>query len=108
MATHRLEEQWATVERSFYEEDDQLSLGPVLDECVQWRTQIPYLRMIGKNPMCVSDDSQPDLVDQPSDDKRIKDSDNQQNDKVPLDHNLSLKARKESKAKYLLTLYLGV
>ncbi|XP_011157068.1 uncharacterized protein LOC105194049 [Solenopsis invicta] len=49
VATQKLEEQWTAVERTFYEEDDQLPQAAVLDECTQWRTQIPYLRIVGRN-----------------------------------------------------------
>ncbi|EZA58639.1 hypothetical protein X777_14808, partial [Ooceraea biroi] len=94
VVTQKLEEQWATVERSFYEEDNQLPHGSVLDECVQWRTQIPYLRIIGRNPACVNDDSQRDLASAASD-KRAKRFENLQDDKIFLEQNLSAKEEED-------------
>lgn len=90
-ATQKLEEQWANVERTFYEEeDDQLLQGSILDECIQWRTQIPYLRIIGKNPTCTNNSSiQHDI----SSNDELKRFDVLQNDKVSLE--LSMKVREE-------------
>jgi len=92
VATQKLEEQWETVEKSFYEEDDELPHGSVLDECVQWRTQIPYLRIVGRNPVCVSNILQDDLVDSAGD-KKAKKFDNLQSDKAFLEHDLSVKVK---------------
>lgn len=91
-ATQKLEEQWTNVERTFYEEeDDQLLQGSILDECIQWRTQIPYLRIIGKNPTYTNNNStQHDIG---SNDEKMKRFDILQNDKVSLE--LSTKVRLE-------------
>lgn len=86
-ATQKVEEQWTNVERTFYEEEDQLLQGSVLDECVQWRTQIPYLRIIGKNSTCTNNNStQHDIG---SNDEKIKRLDTLQNDKVSMERNFS-------------------
>lgn len=92
-ATQKLEEQWTNVERTFYEEeDDQLLQGSILDECIQWRTQIPYLRIIGKNPTYTNNNStQHDIG---SNDEKMKRFDTLQNDKVSLE--LSTKEGEDS------------
>ncbi|XP_012541365.1 uncharacterized protein LOC105839526 [Monomorium pharaonis] len=93
--THKLEEQWATVERTFYEEDDQLSLGPVLDECAQWRTQIPYLRIVGRNPVaCNVDDARLDVRALSA--KKTRELDDSQNDKVFAERSLLMKEGEDS------------
>lgn len=91
VATQKLEEQWTIVEGSLYEEDGQLPQGSVLDECIQWRTQIPYLRIIGRNLICTNSDIHSDVG---SGGKRIKKLDNLQNDQVFIDHNLSVVKKK--------------
>lgn len=88
MATQKLEEQWATVERTFYEEDDQLLQASVLDECIQWRTQIPYLRIVGKNPACDGNGTRRDVG---SSDKKTRRLDDPQNDEVFAERNLLMK-----------------
>lgn len=92
VATQKLEEQWATVERTLYKEDNQLLQESILDECIQWRTQIPYLRIVGKNPVCNSSCTQDDSG---SNDKKTKRLDSQ-NDAVFAEYNLSMKVKKES------------
>lgn len=89
IATQRLEEQWATVERSFYEEEDELPQGPALDECIQWRTQIPYLRLIGRNSG-VNNKAQLDIS---SSGKARKKLGNLQNDEVLMERSLSIEVK---------------
>ncbi|CAD6215694.1 GSCOCG00000507001-RA-CDS [Cotesia congregata] len=48
-ATKKVLKLWAAVERTMYKEDDEVKLGAVMDECVQWRSQIPHYRVVGKN-----------------------------------------------------------
>lgn len=92
VATQKLEEQWATVERTLYEEDDQLLQESVLNECVQWRTQIPYLRIVGKNPTCDSDSTRRDVD---SSDKKATRLD-LRNDQVLAERIPSRKVKKKS------------
>lgn len=92
VATQKLEEQWATVERTLYKEDNQLLQESILDECIQWRTQIPYLRIVGKNPVCNSSCTQDDSG---SNDKKTKRLDSQ-NDAVFAEYNLSMKEGEDS------------
>lgn len=93
-ATQKLEEQWTNVERTFYEEeDDQLLQGSTLDECIQWRTQIPYMRIIGKNSICINNNSTQDDIG--SKDEKMKRFNTLQNDKVFMEHNLSIKVREK-------------
>jgi len=98
VATQKLEEQWATVERTFYEEDNQLLQKSVLDECIQWRTQIPYLRIVGKNPTCDSSSTQRDVG---SSDKKTKRLDDPQNNEVFVHRNLLTKVKKEASFRVL-------
>lgn len=91
-AIQRLEEQWTSVEKSFYEEDDQQLLGSILDECIQWRTQIPYLRLIGRNSV-YSDNSK--HLDLGSNDITTKKFDDLQNDEL-MEYNLSAKEKEDS------------
>ncbi|XP_032667685.1 uncharacterized protein LOC116842493 isoform X2 [Odontomachus brunneus] len=93
VATQRLEEQWATVERSFYEEDDELPQGPALDECIQWRTQIPYLRLMGRNSAGINNKAQLDIC---SSGKARKKLGNLQNDEVLMERSLSIKEEENS------------
>ncbi|KYQ51962.1 hypothetical protein ALC60_08908 [Trachymyrmex zeteki] len=93
VATQKLEEQWVTVERIFYEEDNQLLKESILDECMQWKTQIPYLRIIGKNPTCDSNSTQRDVG---SSSNKTKKLDDPQNDEVFVERNLSMKEGEDS------------
>lgn len=49
VATKRVTQQWNAVERTLYNENDQLPLGSSFDECLQWQNQLPHLRIVGKN-----------------------------------------------------------
>lgn len=49
VATKRVTQQWNAVERTLYDENEQLPLGPAFDECLQWQNQLPHLRIVGKN-----------------------------------------------------------
>lgn len=84
VATQKLEERWETVERALYEEDDQLLQESVLDECIQWRMQISYLRVVGKNPTCDNNCTQR----AGSSDKKTKRPD-PQNDEIFAERNFS-------------------
>ncbi|XP_014229669.2 uncharacterized protein LOC106654365 [Trichogramma pretiosum] len=46
-SSRRIQQHWLLVERSLYGEEDQLPRGPLLDECLQWREQLPHLRVVG-------------------------------------------------------------
>lgn len=102
VATQKLEEQWATVERTFYEEDElQLLQESVLDECIQWRTQIPYLRIVGRNPACDSNSAQRDVG---SSDKRTKRPDSQTSD-VFAERKLSMKVKEDASSSVQYVIY---
>lgn len=49
VATRKVLDRWFTIERTLYNEDEQVPLGNVMDECIQWRTQIPHFRLVGKS-----------------------------------------------------------
>ncbi|XP_012056073.1 PREDICTED: uncharacterized protein LOC105619153 [Atta cephalotes] len=93
VATQKLEEQWTAVEKIFYEEDTQMLKDSILDECMQWKTQIPYLRIVGKNPTCDSNSTQRDIG---SSSKKTKRLDNPQNDEIFIERNLSMKEGEDS------------
>lgn len=93
VVTQKLEEQWTAVERTFYEEDTQMLKDSILDECTQWKTQIPYLRIVGKNPTCGSNSTQRDIG---SSSKKTKRLDDLQNDEVFIERNLSMKEGEDS------------
>lgn len=48
VATEKLLKQWDDIDRVLYGETDQLSNSEIFEECVQWKTQIPHLRIVGK------------------------------------------------------------
>ncbi|XP_011303187.1 uncharacterized protein [Fopius arisanus] len=51
VATRKVLDLWSAVERTLYKEDDEdvnSTQGTVTEECIQWRTQVPHLRVIGK------------------------------------------------------------
>ncbi|XP_043497779.1 uncharacterized protein LOC122521265 isoform X2 [Polistes fuscatus] len=48
VATEKLLQQWDAIERVLYNETDNLSNNEVFEECMQWKIQIPHLRVIGK------------------------------------------------------------
>ncbi|XP_015188457.1 PREDICTED: uncharacterized protein LOC107072775 isoform X2 [Polistes dominula] len=48
VATEKLLQQWDAIERVLYNEIDNLSNNEILEECMQWKMQIPHLRVIGK------------------------------------------------------------
>ncbi|KAK0091845.1 hypothetical protein PV326_002617 [Microctonus aethiopoides] len=46
-ATRKVLNLWCAIERTLYKEDEQVPLGNIMDECIQWRTQIPHFRVVG-------------------------------------------------------------
>ncbi|XP_011505477.1 PREDICTED: uncharacterized protein LOC105368210 [Ceratosolen solmsi marchali] len=48
-APNKIFEQWRIVERTLFNEQDQLSVGLLFDECVQWRNQLSQFRILGRN-----------------------------------------------------------
>ncbi|KAL2725601.1 hypothetical protein V1478_008274 [Vespula squamosa] len=48
VATEKLLQQWDAIEKVLYNETDNLSNNEILEECTQWKMQIPHLRIIGK------------------------------------------------------------
>lgn len=79
-ATQKVEELWIMVEKFLYEEeeegekeekDNQSLRGAILDECTQWKTQIPYLRIICRNPARESNTQDEVDENRSSDEKKI-------------------------------------
>ncbi|XP_015588361.1 uncharacterized protein LOC107264531 isoform X2 [Cephus cinctus] len=59
-ATRKVISYWEAVERTLYDEENQVRSGSVYDECVQWRTQIPHLRIVGQCPVSMQKIYRPD------------------------------------------------
>lgn len=53
IATAKVLEQWEAIENTLYEDGEQVTNEALLEECIQWRTQIPHLRIVGKNLLSV-------------------------------------------------------
>ncbi|XP_076170097.1 uncharacterized protein LOC143148079 isoform X2 [Ptiloglossa arizonensis] len=56
IATQKVIQQWEAIENTLYEDGDQVTQTALLEECIQWRTQIPHLRILGKNPFQIKHD----------------------------------------------------
>lgn len=73
VATEKLLQQWDAIDKVLYNEIDNLSNNEIFEECMQWKTQIPHLRVIGKGlfdkSICKSTDYSADKreVQKPSD-----------------------------------------
>lgn len=48
VATKKVMDQWEAVQRTLYDENDQVTSEGLRAECIQWRTQRPHLRVLGK------------------------------------------------------------
>ncbi|XP_063974312.1 uncharacterized protein LOC135160993 isoform X2 [Diachasmimorpha longicaudata] len=62
-ATKKVLDLWNAVERTLYKEDNEevaVAQGNTAEECIQWRTQIPHFRVVGKkiNIEVVDDDGE--------------------------------------------------
>lgn len=90
IATRKVMQQWETIENTLYEDGEQVSQTAVLEECTQWKTQIPHLRIIGKNPFL----SKSNYQDLNINHNQMKN--NSHNEDTYLEHNISIKERKNS------------
>ncbi|XP_076384892.1 LOW QUALITY PROTEIN: uncharacterized protein LOC117218282 [Megalopta genalis] len=50
IVTAKVVQQWDAIENTLYEDGDQVTQTALLEECTQWRKQIPHFRIVGKNP----------------------------------------------------------
>ncbi|XP_017889393.1 uncharacterized protein LOC108630556 isoform X2 [Ceratina calcarata] len=91
-ATRKVMQQWEAVENTLYEDGEQVTQTAVLDECVQWRTQIPHLRIIGKSPFNSSISNQEVNVNH----NQMRNSFSSHNEDAFTDLNISSKERKNS------------
>lgn len=89
IATRKVMQQWETIENTLYEDGEQVSQTAVLEECTQWKTQIPHLRIIGKNPFL----SKSNYQDLNINHNQMKN--NSHNEDTYLEHNISIKERKK-------------
>ncbi|CAL7936115.1 unnamed protein product [Xylocopa violacea] len=93
IATRKVVQQWEVIENTLYEDGQEVTQAAVLEECVQWRTQIPHLRVIGKNPFLSSKINHQDLAINCNQMGNIIDS---HNDYALSEESASLKERKHS------------
>ncbi|KAG7198910.1 hypothetical protein KM043_015728 [Ampulex compressa] len=87
-ATYKLIQQWDAIERTLYDEDDQIPEGTIFDECVQWRNQIPHLRIVGINPFISNNDR---YSASSINDLRAKSNFGSQNDEINVSQSFSTK-----------------
>nr|XP_034193416.1 uncharacterized protein LOC117610293 isoform X1 [Osmia lignaria] len=98
IATRKVLQQWEAVENTLYEDGNQVTQPAVLEECIQWRTQIPHLRVVGKNPFLATKTKYEDFNINYN---RIRSSSDFWNEEALSEHSLQLKERKSS-SKYKL------
>ncbi|KZC14301.1 hypothetical protein WN55_06828, partial [Dufourea novaeangliae] len=53
--TIKVKQQWNVIESTLYEGSEQVTHVALLAECMQWRKQIPHLRVVGRNPFIISE-----------------------------------------------------
>lgn len=91
VATWKVTQQWEAVERTLYDEPEQVAQTSVLEECIQWRTQVPHLRVIGRNPFLSVKDKVEDV-----DNRKLKGNSELQDQSPYFDHSFSGKERSSS------------
>ncbi|XP_076623108.1 uncharacterized protein LOC143342773 isoform X2 [Colletes latitarsis] len=101
IATQKVMQQWDAIENTLYEDGDQVTQTPLLEECIQWRTQIPHLRIVGKNPFLSTKSKYQDLDKNSS---QIKNRFNLHDDDQFSEHSLSTRRKISSKHKLQSTL----
>ncbi|XP_076669776.1 uncharacterized protein LOC143369565 isoform X1 [Andrena cerasifolii] len=99
ITTAKVLEQWEAIENTLYEDGEQVTNTVLLEECIQWRTQIPHLRVVGKNPF-LSLKSRYEDVDRNS--SETKSSFDSHDEELLLGHGGSMKERKGSSSKHKL------
>lgn len=90
IATRKVLQQWEAVENTLYEDGNQVTQPAVLEECIQWRTQIPHLRVVGKNPFLAIKTKYEDFNINYN---RIRNSSDFQNEEALSEHSLLLKVK---------------
>ncbi|XP_053974756.1 uncharacterized protein LOC128874246 [Hylaeus volcanicus] len=98
IATRKVIQQWEAIENTLYEDGDQVTQTALLEECIQWRTQIPHLRIVGKNSFLLPTDKQQDPEKNYN---QIKDTFDSLDEDIFSEHNFSIKERRIS-SKYRL------
>ncbi|KAK9299246.1 hypothetical protein QLX08_007689 [Tetragonisca angustula] len=93
IATKKVLEQWEAIENTLYEDGEQVTQTDVLEECIQWRTQIPHLRIVGKNMFLSSKTNCEDLS---INHNQIKNNSDTNIEEVFPERNTALKERKSS------------
>lgn len=88
IATKKAMEQWEAIESTLYEDGNQVTQTSVLEECIQWRMQIPHLRIVGKNPFLSPKSNYQDLNVNYS---QIKNNFDSNNEEIFPEHSTSLK-----------------
>ncbi|XP_043585323.1 uncharacterized protein LOC122568977 isoform X2 [Bombus pyrosoma] len=93
IATKKAMEQWEAIESTLYEDGNEVTQTSVLEECIQWRMQIPHLRIVGKNLFLSPKSNYQDLNINYN---QIKNNFDSNNEEVFPEHSTSLKKRKNS------------
>ncbi|CAK9833323.1 hypothetical protein ANTRET_LOCUS10025 [Anthophora retusa] len=93
IATKKIIQQWETIENTLYEDGEQVTQPAILEECIQWRTQIPHLRVIGKNPFLSTETNDHDVNVNYN---QMRNSSEPQNEDAFSEYSLSLKDRNSS------------
>ncbi|OAD53724.1 Breast cancer type 2 susceptibility protein like protein [Eufriesea mexicana] len=93
ITTRKVMQQWEAIENTLYEDGEQVTQTAILEECVQWRMQIPHLRIIGKNPFLTSRTNYQDLN---INHNQIRSSSSSHNEDEFPEYSVSVKERKNS------------
>ncbi|XP_034940594.1 altered inheritance of mitochondria protein 44-like [Chelonus insularis] len=57
-ATRKVLDLWHAVERTLYNENEPVPVGDVVEECNQWKAQIPHYRIVGKSMTLEAEDTE--------------------------------------------------
>ncbi|KOC63017.1 hypothetical protein WH47_02466 [Habropoda laboriosa] len=93
IATKKIIQQWEAVENTLYEDGEQVTQPAILEECIQWRTQIPHLRVTGKNPFLSTKTNHEDVSINCN---QMRNSSEPQNEDAFSEYSLSLKDKNSS------------
>ncbi|XP_076645170.1 uncharacterized protein LOC143354758 isoform X2 [Halictus rubicundus] len=91
ITTAKVVQQWDAIENTLYEDGDQVTQTALLEECMQWKKQIPHFRIVGKNPFLLTKANCENLGKNSNQTKTTFDS---FDDEAFSEHNQSVKERK--------------
>ncbi|XP_012266468.2 uncharacterized protein LOC105692081 isoform X1 [Athalia rosae] len=76
VASKKVMDQWEAVQRTLYDEDEQVVAESLRAECIQWRTQRPHLRILGRGLQRKEDETASQDIKDPTGPIRTKGTDN--------------------------------